>query len=450
MSPRILVVDDAMDFLETIRRSLRMAGFREVRIESDPRKAAEAFGEGARFDLALLDVTMPGLSGLELLRSIRSASPETECIMISAVNQVETAVSCIRGGAYDYLLKPISPGDLVGAVRRALERKRLIEVANVGKRPIRLRRPEAFRAIVAETEPMRRILREAELHAASDVPVLITGATGTGKELLARAVHQASPRSERPFVPVNMAVLSDGLFNAEFFGHTRGAFTGAESARAGYLEAADGGTLFLDEIGSMPPEVQGSLLRVFQEGEVFRLGSNRPLRVDLRFVAATNVDLEAAVRRGVFRKDLYYRLRGAWLHLPDLKDRRADIPPLLDHFAARLGVALDPETRERLLSADFPGNVRELQSVVTAAANLARDGVLTPHCLPPDYRRRRPARLAPPPSSEGETIPTLAMVERDHILKIYHRLDRNKSRTARELGISINTLRKKLSAYGAS
>jgi len=334
MDERILVVDDDWDFLELMKARLRGAGFKQVKIEDDPLKAAALFESEELFDIALIDITMPEMDGLQLLDRVKNYSPRTECIIVTAVNDARVAVQCLRKGAYDYLVKPISEEDLVFSLKRILEKRRLLEILDLEKsnRPPVLSHPEAFKSITTRSPRILRLLKEAELHAGSDVPILITGESGTGKELLARAIHAASPRARYPFMPVNMAAISAGLFEAEFFGHTRGAFTGAEKERDGYLKNAHHGTLFLDEIGNLPPAMQVKLLRVLQDGEYTKLGSSARHKVDVRVVAATNEDLEQMITDKTFRKDLYYRIRGGWLHLPPLRKRKEDIPLLIDQF----------------------------------------------------------------------------------------------------------------------
>jgi transcriptional regulator with PAS, ATPase and Fis domain len=295
-------------------------------------------------------------------------------------------------------------------------------------------------------------LKEAELHAASDVPVLISGESGTGKDLLARAIHQASPRAGSPFIAVNMAAVSSSLFDAEFFGHARGAFTGAEKDHPGFLEHAKRGTLFLDEIGNLPYELQGKLLRVLQEGEYVKLGTGKTRKTEARFIAATNEDLQTLLARGVFRKDLYYRLKGASLHLPPLRERREDIPLLTNYWLAELSdvsrrIKITEEAVQLLSENDYPGNIRELRYILLAAANLATDGCIAVHHLPDYFRKRRPAPFRPR-LTESEQAVSIAEVEKAHILKTYAQTGENKSQTARLLGIGVNTLRRKLESYG--
>jgi len=450
---KILVVDDEQDFLDSVRRGLITSGYKNVRLESDPKEAAAAFERGAVFDVAIIDITMPGMDGVELLGVIKDSSPETECIMVTAVNDVHIAVECIKKGAFDYLTKPISREDLILKMNRALERKRLLEILSVkgNKSPPALRQVEAFRDIVTGSENMLKIIREAELHAYSDVPVLITGESGTGKELLARAIHRASPRARLPFTPVNMASVSDTLFESEFFGHTKGAFTGAEKERSGYLEQTNKGTLFMDEIGSVSPNLQGKLLRVLQEGEFIKLGASKAQRVDIRFIAATNQDLELQMRKGTFRKDLYYRLKGAWLHLPPLRQRQADVPLLIKKFLDESGrsadaTGMDDEALVILLNHDYPGNIRELKSILQAASNIAQSRPISRKTLP-DYLKIRKNKAMAPNNPQLEEVVPLAEVEKAHIRNAYYKTAKNKSLTAKLLGISLNTLRRKLEFY---
>ena len=457
MTGRILIVDDDWDFLELMKARLTGAGFQHVRIEDDPLKAAALIQAGEVFDIALIDMTMPEMNGLELLDLVKNNSPRTECIMVTAVNDVRVAVRCLRKGAYDYLVKPISEEDLVFSLRRTLEKKRLLEILDLEKSramPV-LSHPEAFQAILTRSSAMMRLLKEAELHAGSEVPILITGESGTGKELLARAIHAVSPRARYPFMPVNMAAVSATLFEAEFFGHTRGAFTGAEKERAGYLKHANHGTLFLDEIGNLPQEMQGKLLRVLQDGEYTPVGSSLSQKVDVRIVAATNEDLEGLISGKMFRKDLYYRIRGGWLHLPPLRERPEDIPLLVERFLEEfcpptLRCRIDEEALGLLRQYPYPGNIRELRAVIQSTVNLAQGGVITSHLLPAPFRENQKTRAVSPPDDDFDTGLSLADMEKTYLLTVYRQLHQNKSRTARRLRIGLNTLRRKLKEYGVA
>jgi two-component system, NtrC family, response regulator AtoC len=453
MENRIIVVDDEVDFLDSVRRGLITSGFSNVSVESDPLKVAQLLEADGEYDVALIDVTMPRLSGIELLEYFKELSPQTECIMVTAIDEARVAVECLRKGAYDYLVKPLSKEDLVLSLSRALERKRLVDILDIGKRGEvpRLDKAEAFSEIITSDKSMFKILKEAELHAQSNVPILISGETGTGKELLAKAVHRASTRSKRLYTPVNMDALDSNLFAAEFFGHVKGAFTGAQADRAGYLEETHRGTLFLDEIGNLTIELQGKLLRVLQEGEFIKIGASRPQRVDIRFVAATNADLEKLIVQKRFRKDLYYRLRGGWIHLPPLRRRKNDIPLLIDHFIqsskTHTGTTeISPEALARLCNYSWPGNIRELKSVVQSAMNLSQGAPISTRHLPAHLAQKSPRRNKMS-AEPGGPVP-LHEMEKQHILKVYSQAEKNKSETARLLEISLSTLRRKLESYG--
>jgi two-component system, NtrC family, response regulator AtoC len=450
---RIIAIDDDQIFLKSIKRSLSTSGFKLITLVSDPKKAASIFKDGLTFDIALIDVSMPGMEGLELLEKIKSSSPETECIMITGLDEASAAVRAMKIGAYDYLVKPVERDDLILTINRALERQRLFNIADIGKGTHlpELLNEDAFKSIVTGSATVLKILKEAELHAASDVPVLITGESGTGKELLARAIHAASPRATSVFTPINMAALTGALFDAEFFGHTKGAFTGAEKDRPGYLEHSNSGTLFLDEISNLPLELQGKLLRVLQDGEYLKLGTDVPRKTDVRFISATNEDLEKLLAKKVFRRDLYYRLKGGWLHLPGLRQRKEDIPVLVAWFLNEfLGSDKNPGIEEEALSLlfdyDYPGNIRELKSIIKSAVNLAQGRKISKLFLPDTIRKQKPPKR--PVCQPGpEAVVSLAQMERSHILKVYRQTGNNKSRTARLLGIALNTLRNKLESY---
>ena len=454
MDENIIVVDDDRNLLESVRRALVTAGFQKIKTESDPRAAALLFEKGATFDVALLDISMPGMNGIELLEIIRSHSPFTECLMVTVLDEARVAVNCLKRGAYDYLLKPVSREELVLSVNRALERKRLHDILELGKRdvPAKLDNPAAFVPIITRSKEMYRIMKEAELHARSDVPILITGESGTGKELLARAIHAASSRAEFPFTPVNMVALTENLFESEFFGHIKGAFTGAERDRVGFLEITRWGTLLLDEIGHLSLNLQGKLLRFLQDGEYIKVGTNKPRSADIRVIAATNANLDRLMAKKMFRKDLYYRLRGGWLHLPPLRERKDDIPLLVDHFIAEFclpeeNCGIEDEALSLLMNYNYPGNVRELKSIVQSAVNLAqRKTISTNHFPQPFVEQNRPKEVREATAS-GIFAP-LEDIEKKHILEVYGAMQKNKLKTARVLGIVVNTLRRKLEKYG--
>lgn len=450
----ILIIDENQGFLDGAKALLRQDGLGAVQTETDAARARLRIDREAAYDVVLIDLDMPGLDGLSLMDAVQEAAPDTECVVLSRRNDARLAVECVRKGAGDYLTKPVPGERLLAAVHRALNRVRGarggIDAApdGTGAR----REGVDTESIVTRSETMRRILRQARLHARSDVSILITGESGTGKELLARAIHRMSGRAGSPFTSVNMASLAGSLFDSEFFGHTRGAFTGAERDRAGYLEHSHGGTVFLDEIADLPLDFQGKLLRVIEQGEFIRLGTSTARKADVRFISATNTDLERQLARGGFRPDLYYRLKGVQLRLPPLRERSEDIPLLVERFIAEFGRSraverIDGEAMRALAGYDYPGNVRELRAVIQSAVNLAEGGCLTLQSLPAFLRRHHRKRQADPPPSSGSVAP-LAEVERLHVLRAYELCDRNKVRAAEILGIGVNTLRRKLALYG--
>jgi DNA-binding NtrC family response regulator len=459
MKTSILIVDDEIDFLDSVVRMLRLEGYDEVTPISNPTEVEQLLDDNS-FDAAFLDVTMPELDGIDLLKLIKERSPETECVMVTANESIPLVIKAIKAGAYDYLVKPISPDQLCLALSRALERKRLLQSLLLrSSRAVKraLDNPEAFAELVTGDKQMLRLLHEAELHAASEIPILVTGETGVGKELLARAIHQASRRAAGPFVAVNMLALSPTLFESEFFGHVKGAFTGADRNKQGYLAQAGGGTLFLDEIGDLSLELQGKLLRMLQEGEYAPVGQTRSIRSDVRFVAATNQELDKLVQQRKFRKDLFYRLQFAHLQLPPLRRRGDDLTLLVEHFlpdAAGGAVSVTNDAWEALAAHGWPGNVRELRGVLEAATNLCVGGDVKPEHLKlprPKGRARGASAGAGAASGKqgaaGELEP-LADVERRHIIAVYEALGKNKSQAARVLSIGLQTLHRKLKAYG--
>ena len=439
MTTRILIVDDETDFLDSVTRMLRMEGYSDITAVSVPTQV-EALVEDQEFDVAFLDVTMPEMDGIEVLSVIKEKSPGTECVMVTADERIPTVIQAVRAGAYDYLIKPITPDEMRIVLDRALERRHLLEslrLRSSGAMTGTLEKPEIFADIVTQNRRMLRLLREAELHARSEIPMLVTGDTGVGKELMARAIHAASHRADGPLVAVNMLALSPTLFESEFFGHVRGAFTGADRDHKGYLAQAKGGTLFLDEIGDLSMEIQGKLLRILQEGEFAQVGTTKAERADVRFIAATNQDLEKKVQQHLFRKDLFYRLQFAHLHIPALKDRADDISLLATHFlstSAQPDARLTEEAKNSLVAHAWNGNVRELRGVLEAAANLAADGPIKPEHLkiPRAPKQAKGPKAAPSDAARtqvGDSEP-LASVERRHILAVYESTGNNKSQTA--------------------
>jgi two-component system NtrC family response regulator len=443
---RILAVDDEKAQLELVAGFLRKRGF-EVLEATDGASALERF-RAEPVDLVLTDQKMPGLSGLALLGAVRALNPEVGVIVMTAYGTIEDAVAAIKSGASDYLTKPLNLDELLHRIERTRDRQLLVRENRELREALRERHRVA--GIIGESGRMQEVLSLVGRVAASDATVLIRGESGTGKELIAKAIHYASRRAAGPLVRVNCAALPETLLESELFGHEKGAFTGAQAARQGRFEAAHGGSLFLDEIGDLPPHLQVKLLRVLQEREVERVGSNRPITVDVRLLAATHRDLEALMRTGQFRDDLYYRINVVTISVPPLRERREDIPPLLDHFLAKFAAANDKpirgltrEARETLLRYDYPGNVRELENLMERAVVLTRDDVIDLGDLPltlADPEKDAVAASSLPAAVEG--------LERRMLRDALARAAGVQTRAAEILGVSERVLRYKLRKYG--
>jgi DNA-binding NtrC family response regulator len=372
--PRVLTVDDEAVVCESIRRVLSEEGY-DVSVATSARDGLEIIRKQP-IDLLLLDIRMPDMDGIDFLRETRAISPETEIIMVTGFATIQTAVEAVKLGATDYLQKPVSPDKLVVAVARALERKHLLGLT----RRLRSELETRYRIgnVICASPPMKRVVQLVSKVAPSDSTVLISGETGTGKELIARAIHYNSNRKDGPFVVADCAAMAESLLESELFGHMRGAFTGAVKDRKGLVETARGGTLFLDEIATISPSIQGSLLRLIQEHEIRPVGSDRSIKADVRLVAATNRDLKAMADEGEFRDDLYYRLSVFTIPLPPLRDRKEEIPLLTHHFIRQFAERLEkpiagitPRAMTALELHDWPGNVRELQNIIERACLLA-------------------------------------------------------------------------------
>ncbi len=383
---RVLVVDDEIGMLEVCRDTLSALADVEIETESRGDRAAAMLLE-RRWDLLVADIRMPGLDGLELLTIARDQDPDMPVLVMTAFPTVDTAVESMKRGAADYVVKPFLPDDLRAAARRLLETRRLHDENDLLNRYIQ--RPHAFGDIIGGSVGMRVVFDAIDRVAPTDVDVLIAGETGTGKELVARAIHQRSQRSKAHFVPVDCGAIPEDLLEAEFFGHERGAYTGANARRLGLVEFASGGTLFLDEIDHLPAKLQAKLLRALQERRIRRVGGSDELDVDLRVIAATSADLEREVREQAFRADLYYRINVARIALPPLRDRPADIPMLVAHFVGRYAreIARDPvdvdhDALEVLTRYPWPGNVRELQNVIKRVLVFSRRAQIRVEDLP--------------------------------------------------------------------
>ncbi len=446
---RILVVDDEAAQRDILGGFLRKQGYEVREAASGPNALALLRGEPV--DLVLTDVRMPGMSGLDVLREARAMNPELPVVVLTAYGSIADAVAAMRDGAADYLTKPVDLDALLQRVQRALERQQLVAENRALHEALRGR--YRLEGIVAESGKMQEVLSLVHRVAPSTTTVLIRGESGTGKELIARAIHYKSLRAEGPLVKVNCAALPETLLESELFGHVKGAFTGAGTDRSGRFEAAHGGTIFLDEIGDISPGVQAKLLRVLQEREFERVGSNRTIKLDVRVIAATNQDLEAAVREKRFREDLYFRLNVVSILIAPLRDRREDIPPLLDHFIrkyasenAKVTRGLTREARDALLKYDYPGNIRELENLVERAVVLCRGEVIGLEDLPLSVQEPGGLREAGP--SPGSLPAELDALERRMIEDALARAEGVQTRAAEFLGISERALRYKLRKLG--
>jgi two-component system response regulator AtoC len=449
--PRVLVIDDDSSLRFTLDAVLSDAGF-SVDLATTGRSGLAAF-EANGADVVLTDLAMPDIDGMQVLKELRALDPSVPVLMLTAHGSERVAVAAIKAGAYDYLPKPFDPDELVLCVQRGVEMREL-RLQNA-----RLRAEKSLsRTVVAESAAMRRLLDMVARVAPKDVTVLLTGESGSGKDVVATTVHAHSKRADKALVRFNAAAVPSELAESELFGHVKGSFTGATANRPGYFQEAHRGTLFVDEIGDLPLAIQAKVLRALQSGEIQPVGG-RPLTVDVRLVAATNRNLEADVAAGRFREDLYYRLHVVPLRVPPLRERREDIAPLVDAFVRAYGdrysmgpVEVEPALLEALTSSDWPGNVRELENTIARLLALAPDDRITlaswRSLASPS---RRPVSAPAPSADPGPSLPLRARieaVESSIIADAYQQCGRNQSETARRLGISRPALIEKLHKYG--
>src|SRR5512133_858900 len=439
---RIFVVDDDTSSRELLSRILTAEGY-AVTALSDGREALERVpADGTAPELVISDIRMGDVDGLQLTDALRSRAPDTPVILVTAFGNIDGALDAIRRGAVDYISKPYDVDGIKLVVARALEQRRLATENRALRRDLR----DKYRLenIVGRSEAMLQVYKTAARVAATAPTVPIAGESGTGKELVARAIHATSPRAQRPFVAVDCGAIAEGVLESELFGHARGAFTGAQATRRGLFEEANQGTLFLDEIGDVGPNLQARLLRALQEGTIRRVGTNETLAVDVRVVAASNRDLEQAVKEGRFREDLFYRLNVVTIRIPPLRDRREDIPLLAEHFAAKHGrsegATISPDARELLVAYAWPGNVRELENVVASALALNPSGVILPDDLPEQVRSAHAAGAVAPAGVVAPDRPTLDELERRYAAQVLQETGGNKTRAAEILGIDRKTL----------
>jgi two-component system NtrC family response regulator len=447
---RILVVEDDESLRRVTQAQLEKCGY-ETYAAADASEAIVLL-EKHSFHLALTDLNLPGVSGLTLLKKIRLEYPETTVVMVTAYGTIETAVAAMRAGAYDYIPKPVHPDELRALVARVLERHRLIEEVQLLRTT--LDQKYGFEHIIGRSDSLLQVLDSAARVANTDATVLILGETGTGKELVAKAIHFNSLRRERPFVIINCGAIPADLLESELFGHVKGSFTGATSHKKGKVEMADGGTVFLDEIGEMPLELQVRVLRLLQEREIEKVGSTSLIHVDVRIVAATNRNLEAQVAAGKFREDLYYRLAVIPIVVPPLRDRPGDVLELAQHFIRRArekhnrpDLRLAPSAMASLTGHSWPGNVRELENVIERLAVLCRSDEVTSSDLPEPLRQLRPAVVAPP-SPPAIADRGLEAAERELIIQALSDCNWNQTQAAHRLKISRKTLVYRMAKHG--
>jgi DNA-binding NtrC family response regulator len=445
----ILVVEDGKSQREMLCEFLSDQGF-DVSDADRGDKALERV-KNDYFDLLLLDFKMPGMDGMQVLEEVKHINPEIDVIMMTAYGTVETAVKAMKTGAADYITKPIELEELIILIEKISERRTLLRENEALREELRGKGITTDQ-IIYESTAMDEVINLAGRVANSNATILIQGESGTGKELVARLIHTLSPRSQKPMITVNCAALPENLLESELFGHEKGAFTGASQRRIGRFEEADGGTLFLDEIGELSPSVQVKLLRFLQEREFQRIGGNSTIRTDIRIVTATNRDLDAKIGEGTFREDLFYRLNVVTIEIPPLRERKEDIPPLIDHFlnrfAAENGKRLqgtDSETRDLLLKYDYPGNVRELENIIERAVVITRGEVVSSRDLP--FSRSSPDDAKSEMTATLSLKTSLERLEHQMIKDAMTQTKNHQSRAAGLLGISERTLRYKLKKY---
>jgi len=450
-NPQLLVVDDDPGILLSIKASIVSLGMPEPALLSDSRLVIDLLGKHP-FPVVLLDLMMPHLSGMDLLQQIKKEFPETACVIVTSVDDVSSTVEAMQKGAYDYLVKPLNIEQLAIVINRAMERYNLRLGLSLYERKqlfSDLDNPKAFKEIIAEDEAMALVFRQVEAVAATDYSVVITGESGTGKEMVARVIHKLSNRKQAPFLAVNMAAFSKALFEDEFFGHAKGAYTDALVEKKGFFEQADCGTLFLDEIAELDLSLQGKLLRVIEEQELYRLGSTKVRNVDVRILSATNRDIDKEIKKGNFRADLFYRLNMYNIKIPHLKDRKNDIIPLAQHFLKIYAEknnkkinSIAKDLAEALIEYQFPGNVRELENIIAGAVLLEKSDSLTLSSAGSLASNMKPFERV------NDEVLTLAELEKEHIGHILNITGGNRTKAARLLGVNTTTVYRKIEKYG--
>jgi len=445
---RILIVEDDRPQADAINEALARLGHHCV-VVTEPRRALDLLQDNG-FDLVITDLVMHEVDGMHILREAKRLDPTTEVIVVTGHGSIETAVQAMRAGAHDYITKPLNLAELRDRVSKALEHRHLVR--RTEQLSAQLDERFGFEGIIGSSPAICKVVQTCRQIAPTDATVLIEGESGTGKELVAKAIHNNSPRRENNFVALNCAALSEGILESELFGHEKGAFTGAVTSRKGRFEHANGGTLFLDEVGDMPAPIQIKLLRVIENREIVRVGSNDPRRVDVRLISATNRNLADMVSKGQFREDLYFRLKVVRIVLPPLRERREDIPLLIEHYLRRLAAehgkhvtGLAPEAQAVFVAYDWPGNVRELINTLETMVVLARGETLGVEDIPAEIRPDDGSAAA---STGIATGMSLQDAERILIQRTLEETGGNRQKTAEILGIGERTLYRKIKQYG--
>ncbi len=450
--PRALVVDDEENIRLVLRTLLRKQGY-EVEVRASGEQALSALAEGFAPDFVIADVRMPGMTGIELTAELKRRGSEAVVIVMSAYGSVDLAIEAMKAGAYDYVPKPFKQDEMLLALKKAEEREQLRREVRALKKVVEER--SRFAGMIGQGEAMTRLFRTIEKVAEYTTTVLVLGESGTGKELVARALHEAGPRKTQPFVAINCGAIPEQLLESELFGHKRGSFTDATSDKVGLFEAADHGTLFLDEIAELPQKLQVKLLRVLQEGQIRRLGDTKDRNVDVRVIAATLKDLRKEVQEGRFREDLFYRINVLALEVPPLRDRKEDIPLLVEHFVARNNVRLKtsvrgftPAAMKAVLAYAFPGNVRELENLVERSMVLAETDTIDEPDLPERLRAPTDPVMMALGSGELSIKKTARFIEETLIRRALDKTGGNRTAAAKILEISHRALLYKLKDYG--
>lgn len=440
---KILIVDDEKIALSSLKRLLKFRGITDVTTCIDGNKSIEIIKKN-NFDIVLLDILMPDIDGLQILKKTKPYKPNTEFIMLTAIDEIVTVVDAIRNGAYDYLVKPVDTERLFLSLHHAFERKGLLDAVKSNLTQDQ-EIPEEFSSIITQSPKMKELIAYSHTMARGGIPIFISGESGTGKELMARSIHKAGSFPDGPFVAVNVSSIPESLFESQFFGHIKGSFTGANENHPGFFEQANRGTLFLDEIGELPLNLQPKLLRVLEEKTVTRIGSTKPIQLDIRTTSASNRDLDSACAKGRFRLDLLYRIKSAHIHLPPLRERKDDIELLSSYFLSTSAKkhnktinGFHPDAMKKLLSGKFPGNIRELSQVIENAVLVAHSTFILPeHLKIKDIKSQI--------SKNSRKLCSLKENYYSHIAYVLNHTEGNKKQAAQILGISTRQVQRKIS-----